>query len=368
MPSRIDTAMSQAEDATAAIFRNFENSAGCSMEQIFSPVSIRKSGFAQQPGFRPPFNVNRNENGRFNLPFSQRGTFVGPTVRELNPYFPSNIIAGDEDGSEFFNTCDYNAVVMSPSSDMSRQKTDVSIVEEVRTKGLRTPIILSGWGFDVCDKPVPSGPLSSDGPTFHSNVASDRRTWKTGPLHVMWDDERQVWTGGTQILHGVVVEPMGSINGVWQGYAYVQVMRENSRPPGEPRSDLTSYGESIVCSVRDPNLWLRQGTWVVAARINYEWVIIQSSEPSVYYGTFEDFWPKGNLKDVTLVKPVSYKLQTSYPDPRRLPEPATQPVYEVRNLFATVGDRGILSSCAFTYIDGDFYLIAAECDGGQLAS
>jgi len=145
----------------------------------------------------------------------------------------------------------------------------------------------------------------------------------------MWDDERQVWTGGAQILYGVAVEDMRyRYLGALQRYAYVQVMRENGRTSQTPSSDLKSHGESIVCTVRDPNLWVRQGTWVVAVRINYEWLIIQTGEPSVYYGTFEDFWPKGNKKDVTLVKPISYEVETSYPPPGRL-----TPERQLHNLY-----------------------------------
>jgi hypothetical protein len=115
MPSRIDAAMSQAEDATAAIYRNLENSAGCSVEQIFTPLSINKSGNSNQPGFRPNVSLG-NDRGLF----SEQS--VGPTIRELNPYFPLGIIAGDADGSRFFRDCDYNAVVMEPATDLSRAK------------------------------------------------------------------------------------------------------------------------------------------------------------------------------------------------------------------------------------------------------
>jgi len=336
MPSRIDAAMSQAEDATAAIYRNLESSAGCSVEQIFTPLAISKSGDSIQPGFRPNVNIG-NDQGLF----SQQS--VGPTIRELNPYFAINIIQGDSDGSAFFQNCDYKAVVMFPATDLSREKTDLTVVQEVRTNGLRTPMILSGWGFDLCDTPVPYV-TEGEKRGFDINLVNDRRYWKTGPLHVMWDEERQVWSGGPQI----VVGEARTFNGGGDVDNPTQFTVKLKRAGNSPAT-LTEYGEEILCKNRDPNLTIDVGQWVVAARINYEWIAIQAGGggSSIKIGTFEGFWRKSYSKSVT----------------QTIPEDDDASPVNVINLFADVGaGSGVSQNCAYTAIGSAYYLIAAECD------
>lgn len=335
MPSRIDSAFSQAEDATAAIFRNLDSSAGCSMEQIFSPLSINKNGNSNQPGFRPNVNLGGDQGL-----YSQQS--VGPTIRELNPYFPVNIIQGDTDGSAFFQNCDYNAVVMAPALDLSREKTDLAIVEGVRTKGLRTPIILSGWGFDLCDTPVPYV-VQGERRGFDPRLVDDRRYWKTGPLHVMWDEERQVWSGGPQIVVGTATTASSNGNLESPESFVVSLKRAGNSPEA-----LTEYGESVVCKNRDPELIINTGQWVVCARINYEWIAIQAGGGTgIRIGEFDGVWGKGSSKSVTQTIPL--------PD-------GNQDAVSVINLFADVGaNSGVSQNCAYATIADANYLIAAEC-------
>lgn len=337
MVLRLDAAFSKADDATAAVNSHYGNSAGCSVEQIFTPLEIRKVGDSNQPGFRTPVNIG-NDSGLFGPDGN-----VGPTNYELNPYFPKRVASSNDDGTIFFSNCDYNAVVMDPADDISLAKnTYRNAVHTVRTKGLRTPMLLSGWGFDLCDTPVPyvaNGEMRA----FDTNLVNDRRYWKTGPLAVMWDEERQVWSGGPQILVGTATSSstVGSTDN--PGGFTMGVLRAGN----SARTLTDGYGESITCRVRDPNLSIATGDWVVAARINYEWIPIQAGGGSMYIGTFTGTWDKGTTKTVTqTIPPVSG---------------ATVEV-TVRNLFADVGGNdGEISRCAYTRINGTYYLIAAEC-------
>lgn len=339
---RIDSAMSKADDAAASIFRDFGNSAGCSMEQIFTPLSIYKDGNSPTPGFRPNVNLG-NDRGLF----SQQS--VGPTIRELNPYFPVNIIKDDSDGSAFFKNCDYNAVVMEPATDLNRKKTNLSVVEAVRTKGLRTPVILSGWGFDLCDTPVPYV-TQGEKRFFDISLVNDRRYWKTGPLHVMWDEERQVWSGGPQIVIGTAITTC--IPGKRDEPTRFTIRLHRA---GNTADTLTEYGEEIVCKNRDPLLTINIGQWVVAARINYEWVAIQAGGSSIIIGTFDGEWNKNDTKNVTALIPDAFREQL-------LDDYNRSDQLNVTNLFADVGKAGnVLQRCAFTGIEGVYYLIAAEC-------
>ena len=336
---RTEGAMSSMQDVAAQSIRNYSQSSGCSVEQIFTPLQTTKSksSSAATPGFRPPVNIG-GESGSFGV-----GN-VGPTVYELDPYFPRNIVAGDSDGSVFFLNCDYQGVITDPSSDLNQNKNNVRAnVTTARTMGLRSPVILSGWGFDLCDTPVPyvaNGELR----TFDTNLVNNRSYWKTGPLHVMWDDERQVWSGGPQIVAGTALSSSTSGDTEDPGDCVVSVLRA-----GNSADTLTDgYDESITCKVRDPNLSISAGDWVVAARINYEWIPIQAGGGGgMYIGTFQGEWNKGSSAAVTQTNPTPTEETTTV---------------SVMNLFADVGSSGAGSqNCAYTKIGGTYYLIAAEC-------
>lgn len=336
---RTEGAMSSMQDVAAQAIRNYSQSSGCSIEQIFTPLQTTKakSSSAATPGFRPPTNIG-GESGSFGA------SNIGPTVYELDPYFPRNVVPGDSDGSIFFNNCDYQGVITDPSSDLNQNKNNVRVnVTTARTMGLRSPVILSGWGFDLADTPVPYTTVG-ELRTFDTNLVSNRSYWKTGPLHVMWDEERQVWSGGPQIVVGAATSSSTAGETDDPGSFTMVVLRA-----GNSASTLTDgYGESITCKVRDPNLSITTGDWVVAARINYEWIPIQAGGGgSMYIGSFTGAWDKGTTTTVTQVDPDAGGNTVTV---------------TVRNLFADVGGGvGEVSSCAYTRIGGTYYLIAAEC-------
>ena len=72
-----------------------------------------------------------------------------------------------------------------------RGKAEVS---GVRSIALRSPLVLSGWGYSTSGTPVPSG----------ADAASNPVNWKTGPLDVRWDDERKVWSAASSVNIGIL--------------------------------------------------------------------------------------------------------------------------------------------------------------------
>lgn len=278
----VNSSTSTAEDGTASSVRNYSQSAGCSTEQILTPVSIKKIKTSSDatPGFRPAYS-SANETG----PFGGQGVgSVGPTIHELDPYF-TNILGENGGMSNFFLTCDYNVIISDPSTDTNLKKNaNRNSTEGVRTQALRGPLILSGWGFDIGDMPVPSNPDNMY--TFDSNLASQRSYWKTGPVHLMWDDQRQVWCGGHQIVCGT----LGG-NGLIEAPRYVdepttfvvEVMRRDhpsySWIPNISAPLSYPLGETITVVNRDPGLSFRPtsqannySVFVIAIRLNYEWL------------------------------------------------------------------------------------------------
>lgn len=302
--TKLNFGMSTAQAAGGTVTTHYANAAGQSMEQIYNPIQIvkNKSSQAPTPGFQNV--VGGSDQGSFG-----GNNFVGPTVIELDPYF-SNMIDGN-DGTEFFANCDYKMMVhedgAGTTTDLNIQKIeDKRVIQKVRVNAHRAPLILSGWGFDLGDRPAPRmGASFPDIFKFDDKVPYDRTTWKTGPLAVQWDDERQVWAGGPQIVCGIVVKDgpnEGNItapaNPCDPTTFVIQLFRkttdqfvadsdpENTEDPvGEFDPDnhkittmldnMEDVSDRITVYNRDPSLeqdYVENAMFVIAIRLNYEWL------------------------------------------------------------------------------------------------
>lgn len=94
--------------------------------------------------------------------------------------------------------------------------------EEARPLSLRGPLVITGWGYDMEGRPCPSGGDGGFAPRhlYHSEQ------WKTGPVDLLWDDRRKVWSCH-DIVFGEIVSsglmrvdegydiPLGRIVGTW---------------------------------------------------------------------------------------------------------------------------------------------------------
>lgn len=253
--------------------QNYAKSATTSWEQIFSPINIGKGAISSTPGFRPPQSTS--ELGPFG------GSAVGPTIRELDPYF--SVVSGG-DGTQFFQNTDYrfvttdgggsNGAGISANSLNKDELEDSSSVSTVRTNALRGPLILSGWGFGIDDLPVPAvGNSWPSKAAFHKDVAGNRAQWKTGPVNLMWDDERQVWQGGYHVVCGVATSQIAAPTTPCDPEFFTVRIFRNTQHLGGRLS--TVLGETITVSNRDPSLSQEEAdgaVFVVAIRINYEWI------------------------------------------------------------------------------------------------
>ena len=206
---------------------------------------------------------------------------VGPTVNELDPYFPQ--IFGD-DGSSFIKECDYRIVAHDggPSSihdtnirkydDNGGNREDISVVQTMAA--VRGPLIMSGWGFGMDDLPVPQkGAAYPDNLSFKQELKDDRAQWKTGPVHLMWDDERQVWQGGYHIVCGVATEAISAPTDVCSPTSFDIRLFRNTQHMGGKLSDVTD--ETITVYNRDPSLeqeHVANAVFVMAIKLNYEWI------------------------------------------------------------------------------------------------
>jgi hypothetical protein len=234
------------------IAQNYTGTAGCSQEQIMSPITIPKDPKENSPvpGFRPPAQVEDVSNGTF------EEKHVGPTNKELNPYFGIGV-----------KTDFQIAVHNDDSEDLNLQTKEYKDIDSIRTMAFRGPMLLSGWGYDLADQPILENEDSKKNGDnkLDKEVANDRSLWKTGPIDLRWDDERQVWSGGLHIVEGILTSKIDKASSPSSPTEFTVSLRRGK--------DWDANGETITCYNRDTSLRVSdyKNIFVIAIRINYEW-------------------------------------------------------------------------------------------------
>jgi len=198
---------------------------------------------------------------------------MGPTRFELDPYF-STIIGGD--GSTFIERCDYSIARNDGSgaggTDLNIRKVKRTTINTVAVSHHRGPMIVSGWGFDSGDRPVPNvgaSPFQSD-----PELVENRQLWKSGPVALQWDLERAVWSMGHHMLSGILIGAITAPTDPCDPTTFkIKVFRDTSfNGAGDCKWAL---GETLVVRNRDISLQqpdIEDFVFVIVARINYEWL------------------------------------------------------------------------------------------------
>jgi hypothetical protein len=236
-----------------------------SQEQIFSPVVVRKSGNSTR-GFEIPDMSPGSTVGTFD------GFHVGPTRAELDPYFSAFYL----DPTEWAEKVDFIAVSNEKGPETNIRKIPHDSITVAKTTGLRGPIILGGFGTDLADRPVPSASANGmDVFRILPEAPYDRSQWKHGPVDLKWDYERKVWSGGPQIVAGVLVGEITKPETPCSPTTFImEIYRYDSQTNTGHFSNchLNEYIEvkNFDASLEQP---VAEGmVWVVAARLNYDWV------------------------------------------------------------------------------------------------
>ena len=238
----------------------------CSLDQQWSGAGTKAEKTENDSGvfFQLPVDIAEEEDGRF-------VAGVCPSSRDLDPYFSEAVF----DQGDMIKYVDFLAV-MNSSEDgetydlQPREANKTSAINQVRGIGLRGPLIVSGWGFDVANNPVPS--LSDDVTRFNSAQVVDRNYWKTGPVNLMWDDERKIWSGGLEIVCGILDSSITAPSSPLSPTTFdVRLLRKTGEGKGD--GALEESGETISCYNRDPSLSQASGdnVFCMLIRINYEW-------------------------------------------------------------------------------------------------
>ena len=196
---------------------------------------------------------------------------VLPDSEDLCPYFSKAI--NEDDGTGAIEKSTVDGVVAQneagePPSDSSLDKLDEDEKKAISTD--KVPRIFQGWGYDVAYNPVPNdgGNLRKFDPTFQE----DPKLLKSGPFRPLWDEERKIWTGGLEILCGVLDTDITPAETPLSPSNFdVSILRKTAQNKGE--GALEESNEIVTCYNRDTNLTASSGedVFVIIIRLNYEW-------------------------------------------------------------------------------------------------
>ncbi len=164
-----------------------------------------------------------------------------PTVTDLNPF---------KEG--------HNIKLVSGGDVMPANLYDGA--DSYKPVGLRGPLVMTGWGYDIKGFPVPN--LDDDGQSlsFKENYLTNMASWKTGPVDLRWDEERGVWNAGgssTAIVEGHMKTALSPL-----GTGIMTIMDAGGLPTG----DITVYDKA--------NWTVRIGAYVIATKINGKYKLL----------------------------------------------------------------------------------------------
>lgn len=261
-------------DAAALSLPKLNESFGCSLDQQWSPIGIN---LQKNPGdsgtfFQLPVSPEEEEDGRF-----AAGVF--PSSRDLDPYFSESVFGSSE---QMIRNVDFVAVMNSSDGETTdlqpREAIKNGAIDQVRTVGLRGPAMMSGWGVDIAGNPVPSDP--EDVTKYYTKqvngvpAISQRQFWKSGPMNMMWDEERKTWNGGLEIVCGILASNITAPSSPLSPTTFtVDLLRKDTDVDTKGAGALSESGETITCYNRDPSLTQSAGdnVFCMLIRINYEW-------------------------------------------------------------------------------------------------
>ena len=180
-------------DETVSVFNsdNFDEIGLASLDSVFCPY-VTSSGDSLLPYWELPTGAASGD----------------ITAYHLNPFNPNNIytsgyVDSGIDPQAFYDSGhniqlynSWTSVGLGTNEDLSPHKalseTRSPQVKNVRSVGLRSPIILTGWGYDTDGNPVPSS-----GDVFHPEAFNNPNLWKSGPVDLRWNDTKKIWQAGS---------------------------------------------------------------------------------------------------------------------------------------------------------------------------
>ena len=245
---------------------NFNKMAGSSEDSRLAPVETRKNKDSDNPNMSSLEQVQITDEPEGGIMAGSEG---------LDTHF-SKDVHGD-DGTEMINNNHDSAMVAGigdePTTDLNPEKLDETerkSIDRVRYMAYKLPMTGQGWGRDISDNPVPNA--EGDLRSYNEDFQKNPKLLKSGPIKLMWDHERKIWSGGLEIICGTLETDISPADSPLSPSNFdVSVFRKVAENKGE--GALASSGEIITCYNRDTNLTATagDGVFVICIRLNYEW-------------------------------------------------------------------------------------------------
>ena len=229
----------------------WEKAGGVSFDGLFVPYSTnfmiqsdaghegnlnKPTDNASIPSFERPFSTQKADTAEDQIPWTEVGQDGNLGKSAPNPPVITSSSLNPFASGHFIKMVNKNSSMTNPDTDVSGyaehaptlNRAPVLSEETARPVGLRGPMVMAGWGYDIYNKPVPNLRFDSD---FRYNVPTTmnygrqryvpppmqaktesgmqhdhkhfipqhmRRPdkWKVGPVDLRWDHQRKVWVGG----------------------------------------------------------------------------------------------------------------------------------------------------------------------------
>ncbi|MFN9301685.1 MAG: hypothetical protein ACK6DA_02830 [Candidatus Kapaibacterium sp.] len=218
----------QTEDAATVVIANastlreemasdWDEKAAMSLDGIFRPVSLHGSGglprFAQPiecencsqhapRGAQPPITYDSGSLSSYDILI---------TADYLNPLTnPADFTYGYQSGHDFDIIARDGDADTGINSHISSIVTELNsgdpYSEDYRFFAFKGPMVIQGWGYDTDGKPVPNASDTEEDAEsgifttqnlkdqFLDNWLKKSKTWPVGPVDLVWDRSRRVWT------------------------------------------------------------------------------------------------------------------------------------------------------------------------------
>lgn len=156
-----------------------------------------QKAFMELGGLFRPFETIPLDNNLPGFTIVEPSEATPATSASLNPFKLAEEFNGDSVGHDI----EYIARGDSIPTDLSIKKAGAYSTNRFRGLGLRAPVVLVGWGFDINGKPVPNANSETPNDDFITDYLQKPHLWKAGPLDVRWNENRGVWqaSGGSGI-------------------------------------------------------------------------------------------------------------------------------------------------------------------------
>lgn len=196
---------------------NWDEKACMSFDGLFRPVSLHGSGglprFAQEldcpdcpktgsRGAQPPLNYSTGEYYAYNLEINS--VYLNPLIN------PTGEAHGIHSGHDFDVIARDGDMETGNAAHISMVVTELNGVDpyshDYRFIAHKGPMIMQGWGYDIDGKPIPNAAdneADAEAGIFTNENLKDQfmddwlkksSTWPVGPVDLVWDRTRRVWT------------------------------------------------------------------------------------------------------------------------------------------------------------------------------